>query len=153
MASSVASNNQPSTEGQHGHGATQRQQISGVVHLEADGLFECRNNQAHNNHIGQCCSGWRLFTEGMFAYCSCSPPDVDRGPICSSVRSLTTESQVLPATRDGTWQETCLRRALILKIQKNCGFYLPRSKLSQRPSFCKNHCLDSFTCSPRPVQR
>ena len=53
MASSVASNNQPSTEGQHGHGATQRQQISGVVHLEADGLFECRNNQAHNNHIGQ----------------------------------------------------------------------------------------------------
>ena len=58
MASSVASNNQPSTEGQHGHGATQHQQISGVVHLEADGLFECRNNQArnnqaHNNHIGQ----------------------------------------------------------------------------------------------------
>ena len=53
MAGAVASNNQPSTEGQHGHGATQRQQISGVVHLEADGLFECRNNQAHNNHIGQ----------------------------------------------------------------------------------------------------
>ena len=53
MASSVASNNQPSTEGQHGYGATQRQQISGVVDLEADGLFECRNNQAHNNHIGQ----------------------------------------------------------------------------------------------------
>ena len=49
----MASNNQPSTEGQHGHGATQRQRISGVVHLEADSLFECRNNQAHNNHIGQ----------------------------------------------------------------------------------------------------
>ena len=48
MTSSVASNNQPSTEGRHGHGATQRQQISGVVHLEDDGLFECRNN-----HIGQ----------------------------------------------------------------------------------------------------
>ena len=48
MASSVASNNQPSTEGQHGYGATQRQQIGGVVHLEADGLFESRNN-----HIGQ----------------------------------------------------------------------------------------------------
>ena len=53
MASSVASNNQPRTEGQHGHGATQRQKISGVVHLEADGLFECSNNQAHNNRIGQ----------------------------------------------------------------------------------------------------
>ena len=53
MTSSVASNNQPSAEGQHGHGATQRQQISGVVHLEVDGLLECRNNQAHSNHIGQ----------------------------------------------------------------------------------------------------
>ena len=53
MASSVASNNQPSTEGQHGYGTTQRQQISDVVHLEADGLFERRNNQAHNNHIGE----------------------------------------------------------------------------------------------------
>ena len=53
MASSVASNNQPSTEGQHGHGATQRQQISGVVHLEADGLFKRSDNQAHNNHIGE----------------------------------------------------------------------------------------------------
>ena len=53
MASSVASNNQPSTERQRGHGATQRQKINGVVHLEADGLFECSNNQAPNNHIGQ----------------------------------------------------------------------------------------------------
>ena len=53
MTSSVGSNNQPSTEGQHGHGAAQRQQISGVVHLEADGLFERCNNQSHNNHIGQ----------------------------------------------------------------------------------------------------
>ena len=53
MAGAVASSNQPSIEGQHGHRATQRQEISGVVHLEADGLFECRNNQAHNNHIGQ----------------------------------------------------------------------------------------------------
>ena len=51
MAGAVASNNQRSAEGQHGHGATQRQQISGVVHFEADGLFECRKNQAHNNHI------------------------------------------------------------------------------------------------------
>ena len=53
MASSVASNNQPSTEGQHGYGPTQRQEISGVVHLEADGLFERCDDQAHNNHIGK----------------------------------------------------------------------------------------------------
>ena len=76
------------------------------------------------SHWSDCCSGWRLFTEGMFAYCSCSPPDVDRGPICSSVRSLTTESQVLSAIRDGTQKETCLRRALILKIHKIGGFCL-----------------------------
>ena len=31
----------------------QRQKISGVVRLEADGLFERCDNQAHNNHIGQ----------------------------------------------------------------------------------------------------
>ncbi|QNI61625.1 hypothetical protein SynTAK9802_01328 [Synechococcus sp. TAK9802] len=36
---------------------------------------------------------------------------------------------------------------------KNGGFYLPRSRecRSTLPS-AKNHCLDSFTCSPRPVQ-
>ena len=33
--------------------ATQRQKISGVVHLEADGLFENSDNQAHDNHIGE----------------------------------------------------------------------------------------------------
>ena len=49
----MVSINQPSIEGQHGHRATQRQNISGVVRLEADGLFERRDNQAHNNHIGQ----------------------------------------------------------------------------------------------------
>ena len=48
----MASTNQPSTEGQRGHRATHRQKISGVVHLEADGLFEHRDIQAHNNHIG-----------------------------------------------------------------------------------------------------
>ena len=53
MTSSVASNNQPSTEGQHGHRTTQRQLISSVVHLEANGLFERSDNQAHNNHIGE----------------------------------------------------------------------------------------------------
>ena len=74
------------------------------------------------SHWSDCCSGWRLFTEGMFAYCSCSPPDVDRGPICSSVRSLTTESQVLPATHDRTQQESYLQRPLILKIRKSCWF-------------------------------
>ena len=105
------------------------------------------------SHWSDCCSGWRLFTEGMFAYCSCSPPDVDRGPICSSVRSLTTESQVLSATRDGTQKETCLRRALILKIHKSGGFCL-LSKLSvlRRLSLQKNYVLDCFACGPRPVQ-
>ena len=49
----MASTNQPCTEGQRGQRAKHRQKISGVVHLEADGLFERRNNQAHNNHIGQ----------------------------------------------------------------------------------------------------
>ena len=53
MTSSVASNNQPSTEGQHGHRATQHQKISGVDHLKADGLSERSDNQAHNNHIGE----------------------------------------------------------------------------------------------------
>ena len=27
--------------------------ISGVVELEVDGLFECTDNQADNNHIGE----------------------------------------------------------------------------------------------------
>ena len=31
----------------------QRQKISGVVRLEANGLFERCDNQAHSNHIGQ----------------------------------------------------------------------------------------------------
>ena len=53
MAGTVAANNQPSTEGQHRHRATQRQKISGVVRLEADGLFKRSDNQAHNNHIGE----------------------------------------------------------------------------------------------------
>ena len=53
MAGAVASSNQPSIECQHGHRATQRQKISGVVYFEADGLFECSDNQAHNNHIGE----------------------------------------------------------------------------------------------------
>ena len=49
----VAANNQPGTEGQHCHRPTQRQQVGGVVHLEANGLFERSDNQAHDNHIGQ----------------------------------------------------------------------------------------------------
>ena len=53
VTGAVAANKQPTTEGQHGHRATQRQKISGVVHLEADGLFERSDNQAHNNHIGE----------------------------------------------------------------------------------------------------
>ena len=53
LVGAVASINQPSIEGQHGHRATQRQKISGVVRLEADGLFGRRDNQAHNNHVGQ----------------------------------------------------------------------------------------------------
>ena len=53
LVGAVASINRPSIEGQHGHRATQRQKISGVVLLEVDGLFERRDNQAHNNHIGQ----------------------------------------------------------------------------------------------------
>ena len=119
MASSVASNNQPSTEGQHGHGTTQRQQISGVVHLEADGLFERRNNQAHNNHIEQIVlQALEAVHRENVCVLLLQPPRRGSRSNFSSVRSLTTESQVLPATRDGTKQETCLRRALILKIQK-----------------------------------
>ena len=53
VACSVAANNQPSAEGQHGHRAAQRQQIGGVFHFEANGLFERSDNQANNNHIGQ----------------------------------------------------------------------------------------------------
>ena len=53
MTGAVASINQPSIEGQNGHRATQRHKISGVVRLEADGLFERGDNQARNNHIGQ----------------------------------------------------------------------------------------------------
>ena len=124
MAGAVASSNQPSIECQHGHRATQRQKISGVVRHEAKDLFERSDNQATTITLVRLLFRPEAVTEGMFAYCSCSPPDVDRGPICSSVRSLTTESQVLPATRDGTQKETCLRRALILKIHKSGGFCL-----------------------------
>ena len=46
MAGAVASSNQPSIECQHGHRATQRQKISGVVRHEAKGLFERSDNQA-----------------------------------------------------------------------------------------------------------
>ncbi|WP_025362273.1 hypothetical protein [Synechococcus sp. WH 8109] len=53
MTGTSTANNQPSTEGQHGLSATRRQKISGVVHLEADGLVERSDNQAHNNHIGE----------------------------------------------------------------------------------------------------
>ena len=53
MFGAVAANNQPDTEGQHCHRPTQRHQVGGVVHLEANGLFERSDNQAHDNHIGQ----------------------------------------------------------------------------------------------------
>ena len=53
VAGSVAANNQPSAEGQHGHRAAQRQQIVGVVYFETNGLFERSDNQANNNHLGQ----------------------------------------------------------------------------------------------------
>ena len=53
MTGTVAANNQLSTEGLHGHRATQRRKISGVVLLEVDSLFECSDNQAHNNQIGK----------------------------------------------------------------------------------------------------
>ena len=49
----VAANNQPSAEGQHGHRATQLPKISGVVDLEAEGLFKRIENQSHSNHIGE----------------------------------------------------------------------------------------------------
>ena len=49
----MAANNQPSAQGQHDHRAAQRQKIGGVVHFEANGLFERSDNQADNNHIGQ----------------------------------------------------------------------------------------------------
>ena len=81
MTSSVASNNQPSTEGQHGHGATQRQKISGFVHLEADGLFECSNNQAHNNRIGQIVlqALEAVHRENVGVLLFATPPGVDQG--------------------------------------------------------------------------
>ena len=63
VAATVASGHQLRTEGQHGHRATQRQKISGVVQLEADGLFERSDNQAQNNHIG----------EIIFKFEGCSP--------------------------------------------------------------------------------
>ena len=53
VSATVAANNQPRTEGQYGHRATQRQKISGVVQLEANSPFEHSDNQAHNNHIGE----------------------------------------------------------------------------------------------------
>ena len=53
VAGCVAADNQPSAESQHGHRAAQRQQIGGVVHFEANGLFERSDNQANNNHFGQ----------------------------------------------------------------------------------------------------
>ena len=78
VASSVASSNQPSTEGQHGHGTTQRHKIGGVVRLETEGLFERSDNQATAITLDRLLFRlWRLFTEGMFAYSSCNPPDVD----------------------------------------------------------------------------
>ena len=41
-------------------------------------FFERRNNQAHNNHIGQIVlQALEVFAEGMLAYCSCKPRDVD----------------------------------------------------------------------------
>ena len=49
----MAANNQPSAKAQHGHRVTQCQKISGVAHLEADGLFERSDNQVLNNHIGE----------------------------------------------------------------------------------------------------
>ena len=52
-AGSVAANNQPSAEGQDGYRAAQRQQIGGVVHFEANALFQRSDNQANNHHIGQ----------------------------------------------------------------------------------------------------
>ena len=51
MAGALASTNQPSIECQHGHRATQRQKINGIVHLEADGLSKRSDNQDHNNPI------------------------------------------------------------------------------------------------------
>ena len=53
MTGAVTSINQPSIEGQNDHRATQRHKISGVVRLEAEGLFERSDNQAHSNHVGE----------------------------------------------------------------------------------------------------
>ena len=129
MASSVASNNQPSTEGQHGHGATQRHKISGVVRLEAEGLFERSDNQATAITLDRLLFRlWRLFTEGMFAYCSCNPPDEDCGPICSSVCSLINRISGLGCD---TFQDPIkVLSAMSANSQdsKNGGFYLPRSR-------------------------
>ena len=113
----------------------QRQKISGVVRLEADGRFERRDNQARNNHIGQIVVQ-ALEALHLLHYSS------RRGSmsICSSVRSLITESLVQPATQSRTRQETCLRRPLILKIYKSGGFCLLGSGVWVLPFLVKKLC-------------
>ena len=53
MARSVAADDQPGAEGQHRHRATQGEQISGIFHLKANRLLECRDDQPNDNHVGE----------------------------------------------------------------------------------------------------
>ena len=80
-------------------------------------------------------------------------PSRRHGPIRSSVRSLMNRISGLDFDTFQDPARVLSATSANSQDSKNGGFYLPRSEMSHRPSLCKNHCLDGFTCSPRPVQR
>ena len=81
-------------------------------------------------------------------------PSRRHGPIRSSVRSLINRISGLGCDTFQDSIKVLSATSANSQDSKNGGFYLPRSRrLSRHPSFFKNHRLDGFSCSPRPVQR
>ena len=129
----------------------QRQKISGVVRLEANGLFERCDNQAHNNHIGQIVA---QALEALHLLHDSSRPS-RRGSISNLLICSQSDHRILGLACDTKRDSARDSPATITNpqdLQKWWFLFAGQWSVWYRLSLSKNYVLDCCASGQRPVQ-